>query len=470
VSADVSNFPADGVDPRSGFTDDSAGNKITQGLANVYFDTSDRVASQAAPAVVTAFPCLNTAPVAANCAQMVVGTYGQKLFRRALTPAENTSLSNYLVAEAKLDPIATAVGSLLKAMLLSPNFVYRTELGSSVKGPVDMTPDEIAQMLSYSIADMPPDAALQQAAAAGQLADPAQRTAQAERLAALPGARAKLAEFWNEYLALGDMPTAPGMDQSMWNEATNFFAKIALDGNGTFKDLVTAPYTYADTTLAAVYGTNKPATDGKLMLDATKRSGFITSASILGKTSAPSQAGTVIHRGLLVRQRMLCQTPPPPPATVVPDPAKIQEGPANATAKQNYDLFVMNHSDCNVCHSNFQPLGLAFESYDAMGKYRTSYSDGQAIITNGTLNNAGDATGDYTDVVSMAARIGGSQIGQYCFAQQFASFAFGRLIDSVNEACTVKAMGDYVTGKGGQVKGLLASFAAVPTATRRYHQ
>src|SRR5204863_1607927 len=97
--------------------------------------------------------------------------------------------------EAKLDPIATAVGSLLKAMLLSPEFLYRTELGASKVGPVDMTADEIASMLSYSIADMPPDDQLVQAAAAGQLADPAQRTAQAERLAALPGARDKLAEF-----------------------------------------------------------------------------------------------------------------------------------------------------------------------------------------------------------------------------------------------------------------------------------
>jgi hypothetical protein len=105
-----------------------------------------------------------------------------------------------------------------------------------------------------------------------------------------------------------------------------------------------------------------------------------------------------------------------------------------------------------------------------MGKFRTTYPSGKPIITNGELKNAGDASGVYNDVVSMAAKIGPSEIGQYCFAQQFASFAFGRLIDTTQEACTIKAMGDYVTGKGGQVKGLLASFAAVPTATRRFHQ
>jgi hypothetical protein len=80
---------------------------------------------------------------------------------------------------------------------------------------------------------------------------------------------------------------------------------------------------------------------------------------MLGKTSVPRRRHGHSPR-LLVRQRLLCQTPPPPPATVVPDPAKIQEGPADATAMENYDIFVMAHSDCNVCHQNFQPLGLAF--------------------------------------------------------------------------------------------------------------
>ena len=70
----------------------------------------------------------------------------------------------------------------------------------------------------------------------------------------------------------------------------------------------------------------------------------------------------------------------------------------------------------------------------------------------------------------MAAKIGNSEIGQLCFAEQYASFAFGRLIDVSQEACTIKAMGEYVTSKGGQVKGLLASIASAPAAFRRFHQ
>jgi hypothetical protein len=472
VSApDVSTFPSDQIDPRTGFSNDSTGDKVTLALASSYFDASDRAATQAAPAAAMAFPCLATAPIAVSCGQMFVQSYGQRLFRRAVTAAESTTYATYLNGESKLDPAPMAVASTIKAMLMSPSFFYRTELGNSKPGPVDLTGDEMAALLSYTIADVPPDAPLAQAAAAGQLSDAATRTAQAERLAALPSAREKLATFWRQYLAIGDAPTTPGLDASMHAEAETFFSKVVWDNAGGLKELLTAPYTYADATLAAIYGTAKPAADGKLMLNPAQRSGILTSASILSKTAAASQAATVIHRGLLVRERLLCQIPPPPPATVIPDPAQIQMAGPDATAKENYEQFKMAKPGCDACHQTFQPLGLAFESYDATGKFRTAYpTTNKPVVTAGELTGAGDASGTYTSVLDMAAKIGGSQISQYCFAQQFAAFAFGRAVNIEQEACTIRSMGDFVISKGGQAKELLASFAAAPTVYRRFHQ
>jgi hypothetical protein len=467
---DVSGFPEDPVDPRTGYTDDSTGDKVTLILAQSYFDSSDAVATQAAPGVITALPCLGQTPVTAACGQMFASSYGQKLFRRALTPTEATGYANFLAGQLMADPAPQAVASTLKAMMLSPNFIYRTELGSSMPGPVTLTNDEIASLLSYSIADMPPDMPLQ--AVTAQLGDPAVRTAQAERLAATSGAKDKLNQFWVEYLALGDQPTTPGIDMSTYNEATTFFSKVVFDNNGTLNDLLTAPYTYADKTVAAVYGNGQPDATGKLALDPKQRAGFLTSVAMLSQTSAPSQAATVIHRGLLVRERVLCQIPPPPPASVVPDPAQIQQAGDNATARQNYQLFTTTHQTCNACHGFFQPLGLAFEAYDANGKFRTQYPApiNMPIDTTGTLDSAGDASGDYADVVGMAQKLGPSKMAQYCMSQQFAQYAFGRSVNLDQEACTVRSMGDYVTSKGGQVRTLLASFAASPTLTRRFHQ
>jgi hypothetical protein len=467
----VSTFPPDQVNANTGFDDDSTGDMITLPLAQAYFDTSDSVSTLAAPGAMTAFTCLATTPIAASCAQMVATSYGTKLFRRPLASAEATTYANYLVSEASLDPAATAIGSMIKAMLLSPNFSYRTELGTSKPGTVDLTNDEIASLLSYTIADVPPDATLSQA----NLTDAATRATQVQRLAALPGAETKFVNFWTQYLALGAAPTTPGIDLYSYNEALTFFSKVAWDGMGAFKDLVTADYTYVDPTdttltLANVYGTNKPDSTGKLMLDPTQRTGFLTSVAILTQTAAPSQAATVIHRGLLVRERMLCQTPPPPPVNVNRDPTQIEQAGPNATARQNYAKFAMDNVSCNACHQFFQPLGLAFESYDAVGKYRTMDPGGMALDLTGTLDQAGDATGAYTDVIDMASKIADSKMAQYCFTQQYAEFAFGRSVSLDQEACTIRGMGDYVTQQGGQIRQLLASFAATPTVYRRIHQ
>jgi hypothetical protein len=470
VSApDVTTFPPDQVDPRTGYLDDSTGDKITLGLAQVYFDKSAAAATAAAPGIITATPCLGQTPVTAACGQMFATTVGQKLFRRPVTTAEATNYATFLTGQiAAGDTAPVAVASTLQTMIMSPSFAFRTELGTSKLGPVDLTNDEIASLLSYSIADMPPDATLQ----AAQLSDPTVRTAQAERLAATPGAKAKLNEFWSEYLALGVEPTAPGLDQSTWLEAATFFSKVVWDNSGTLKDLLTAPYTYTtDKNLAAVYGSAQPDSTGKLTLDPTQRAGFLTSVAMLTQTAATSQAATVIHRGLLVRERVLCQTPPPPPPTVVPNPALIQTIP-NATARQNYAAFAMTRADCNGCHSFFQPLGLAFENYDVNGKWQTQYPApiSMPIDPSGTLDSAGDAAGMYANAVGMAQKLGGSQMAQYCMSQQFAEFALGRSVSLDQEACMIRSMGDYVTSKQGQVRTLLASIAASPTLTRRIHQ
>jgi hypothetical protein len=467
---DVSSFPHDTIDPNSGFSDDSTDNKVTFQLATAYLDTSDQVATAAASKAIAAYPCLGTAPIATSCGQKFVADYGKRLFRRALTAAETSSYATYLNSESSLDPAATAITTILKAMIMSPNFVFRTELGNSQPGRVDLTEDEIAGMLSYTIADIPPDDQLVAAASANKLSNPSERETQAARLAKMPGAKDKLGTFWREYLALGDPPTSMGLEASIFTEAQTFFDKVVWDQTGTYKDLMTAPYSYGDAAVAGIYGAGAPGADGRLTLDPTQRSGFLTSASMLVQTAAPSQAATVIHRGLLVRERVLCETPPPPPPDVQRDPAAIQAGGDNATARENYELFKMQKPTCNACHQFFQPLGLAFESYDAAGKFRSTYPSGKPIDTTGSINDAGDADGSYKDVVGMAQTLGKSEIGQYCFTEQFAQFAFGRPMSFDQEACTLRSMGDYVIGKGGQVSQLFVSLATAPNAFQRVHQ
>jgi hypothetical protein len=476
AAADTSAFPGDAIDPVTGFSDNSTNNMITQPLAQAYFDAAGTVATSAAPGAMKTYACLGMAPIATACSQQFVTDYGARLFRRPLASAETTEYATFLATQSALDPPATAVSSVLQAMLLSPNFEYRTEIGSGKPGPVALTGSEMASLLSYSIIDGPPDAELLQAAAAGTLSDPTVRETEARRLMALPAAQLKLADFWRQYLTLAPIPVSMSIDAALGTaiiqETENFFNDVVWGAKGgTFDDLLTAQYTYADPLVAPIYGGATPAATGMLTLPPGQRTGFLTQASVLIGTSAPSQAATVIHRGLLVRSRLLCETPPPPPPNFVPNPTMIMQAGPNATARQNYELFAMTMPACNGCHVNFQPLGLSFETYDSLGHYRAAYPDGQAITIAGTLTNAGDATGPYSDVIDMASKIGKSKIGQYCFVDQFAQYALGRSVDLVQEACTVRTMGDFVTGKGGgAVRELFTSLAHVDTAYQRFYQ
>jgi hypothetical protein len=475
TNLDVSGFPKDEIDPRTGFSEDSTDNRVTLGLATVYYDGGDGLGMKAAPGMIAAYPCLGTAPIATACGQMAVADYGRRLFRRPLTAAETSTYATFLADQSKLDPAATAVGSLVRVMLLSPDFLYRTELGTSMPGKVTLTGYEIASLLSFSIADAPPDEALLQKAAMGELAKPEVREAVARQLLQTPGAKVRLGDFWRQYLNLSDVTPTADIDAAtaaaITQETTSFFDHVVWDAPGGFKDLLTAKYTYADPKVAKLYGTMVPGADGKLNLTPTQRSGFLTQASYLINTAAPSQAATVIHRGVRVRERLLCQEPPPPPAGFVPDPKQVMTAGPDATAKENYAVFAAANPGCNVCHQAFQPLGISFESYDSIGRYRTAYpTTNKPIETAGKLDNAGDATGDYTDVVDMATKIGNSQIGQYCFTKQFAQYAFGRTISAEQEPCMIRGMGDYVTQNGGAVRELFTSLSRVDAAYTRIHQ
>jgi hypothetical protein len=471
---DVSRFAKDEVDPHTGFNNDASKSRVTLPLATLYFELGDEVATKATPGILAAHACLSAATLDSACAQKFVADYGQRLFRRPLSGEEQTTYVTFLTNEAKLDKPSIAATSLLRAFLMSPAFLYRTELGTSKAGQIELTGHEIASLLSYTIADVPPDAALMQAATSGKLTNAAERESHARRLAALPGARNKLADFWRQYMGRSEIPTGDGIDAAtaaaMIKETDNLFDRVVWEKGGGFSELLTASYTYADPKVAALYGAPAPAADGRITLDPKQRAGFLTHASFLVGTAAPSQTSTVIHRGLLVRERLLCLTTPALPPDVIPNPALAEMAGPNATARENYELFARTNPGCNACHSAFQPLGLAFENYDKLGRYRSKYESGKAIISNGELASAGDASGAYDDVPGLAAKVGNSQISQYCFSKQFAQYALGRPLDAGADACTIKTIGDHVLTKGGSIREMFAALAHITSVYRRIHE
>lgn len=463
------NFPADALSSATGFTTDADLNKVNVQLANAYFDTGDSIAPAAATAAMQTYACLATNAKDATCNAAFLKDYGQKLFRRPLTDEETTRYGTFLAAQAALDPAATAVASVIRAMLLSPNMIYMTELGNSKVGEVTLTPYEQASLISYTIADVPPDQLLMAAAQAGTLNDAAQRATHAQRMLGLQSAHAKYADFWDQYLPVGDISGADApVAQQVQDEVTQGFEKIVWQQNGSFADLATAPYTYGAPALSAVYGTLTPGTNGQQMLPAGQRSGFLTSAGFLFMPDDASVPHKVVHRGLTIRKRLLCQTPTPPPANLMPTAADLQPLGPDATPYESFQAFQMSKPACTACHIGFQPIGLAFEEFDNMGKFQSTYKSGKPIITSGELTNAGDASGPYKDAVEMSQHIGQSQIGEYCFSKQFGEYALGRHLNAAtSDACMIRGASDISAHP--PVQTLAVVLSDIQASTHRVH-
>ena len=154
----------------------------------------------------------------------------------------------------------------------------------------------------------------------------------------------------------------------MRDEAVNFADFVIRRGDGRLQTLLSAPFTVASPDLTLLYGaTATPAADGTVQLDPTQRAGLLTQAGFLAAHAHANQTSPV-HRGLLIRKNLLCTDLPDPPANVnnnppAPDP--------NATTRQRFEQHRANPS-CAACHQLMDPIGIGFENYDAIGRYRTT--------------------------------------------------------------------------------------------------
>ncbi|HEY6079266.1 MAG TPA: DUF1588 domain-containing protein, partial [Polyangiaceae bacterium] len=258
-----------------------------------------------------------------------------------------------------------------------------------------------------------------------------------------------------------------GLVSAIERETSQHFEKIVWQQKGSFADLLTAPYTYGDASLSSIYGTLTPNGMGAQTLPAGQRSGFITQAGFLFSPDDASVPHKVIHRGLTVRRRLLCQSPPPPPADLMPNPSDLAPLGADATPVESFAEFQRTKPACAACHNTFQPIGLAFEEFDNVGRYQTTYANGKPIVTSGELKDAGDASGPYESAVEIGQHIGTSKIGEYCFSRQFAEFSLGRHLNASVDACVIRAASD--TQANPPVQKLAVVLSDLQAGTHRVH-
>jgi Protein of unknown function (DUF1592)/Protein of unknown function (DUF1588)/Protein of unknown function (DUF1595)/Protein of unknown function (DUF1585) len=380
-------------------------------------------------------PCDVAKPVDAACATAFVDKLVGHAFRRPLTDAERSRYLGLFKLGSGQGDVAAGVELVVEAALISPIFLHKIYLGAG-KASVGQTPlsgFEVASRLSYLLAGTPPDAALWDAAAQGELLTDAGVEAAARRLMDAPTFDDAVVHFHSQWLGLDQLELmltstfTPDLLGSMRTETERFVVDV-FHGERTLTALLQSHTGFVDARLAPRYGVPAPVQDfAAVQLDPSRYFGVLTRASTLTRFNDPT------FRGKFVRERLLCGDVPPPPPQIPPR-AEVLPG---QTRRQAWEQQQAGPA-CVGCHRLMDPIGYGFENFDELGLYRTT-DHGLPVDASGSLVQSGDADGTFNGVGELALRLGQSPVVGKCMAKTWLSYAVQRPIGAADDCVVADA-------------------------------
>jgi hypothetical protein len=464
----ANDLPADEV--TDGFNNQSGVLTVSPLHAEKYVLVSEALA-KAAVANLSALTSCDTATRTEDaCAMEFAQRFGRRAFRRPTTADDQRILMAAYTAGRTGGSYAEGIEVMIRAALQSAHFLYRLEMtGSSDPGAklVPLGSYEMASRLSFLIWASGPDDALLDAAAGGQLATKADVAARARAMLDDPKARVAITDFYKQWMGTSRLEImtksttqfpsySDAVRDGMRLETPAFVEHVLWTGDRKLETLLTSPVAFVTSPLAAIYGVAAPggsATAPQMVMPPVHqgRSGILTQASFMAVQAHPDQTSPVL-RGKFIRTSLMCQPPPSPPMDV---DISVPEASSGATARERFGAHAVPGSSCAGCHQLMDPIGLAFESFDAIGQYRQT-ENGQTIDLSGMIVEARDATlnGAFTGVRELATRLAASDQVRDCLALQMFRFSAGRS-EAVDDGCSVTNLQDAFAASGGDLKELV---------------
>lgn len=379
------------------------------------------------------------------CFGEILRAVGQKLWRRPVTDADLYDAATDITGIAELaveaataltevnDRAAEGVRYGLVALLLSPNFLYRVELGEpdpSQPTRLRYTNYEMASRLSFYLWNTTPDAWLLEQAAGERLTDLGTLTDVVNTMIEDPRAATGVRALFTDMLRLADLD-AVSKDPLEFEHYNDQFAPSAREQtlltiddlvwnlDADYRDLFTSRTTFVDRRLASIYGVPVPALEGfseVTYAEDSPRAGLLGHASILSLHSHP-RSTSATRRGRFIRETVICGEVPPPAAnvnTAIPEPS-----PESPTLRDRVKIH-LEVETCSTCHSIMDPIGLGMENFDSIGGYRTS--ENETVI---------DASGDLDGMAFSDGRELGQAVAQHpdlgrCLVRTVARYATGQ--------------------------------------------
>jgi hypothetical protein len=333
------------------------------------------------------------------CAHKIVSTLAAQAFRRTPSADDLNDLMALYQSGRKDGSFDEGVEMALQGILAHPRFIYRIEgepANAAADQPYRISDLELAARLSFFLWSTNPDQELTTLANQKKLSDPVVLERQVRRMLADPRSDALVVNFAGQWLKLRSLeasypavPLFPDFDdnlrQAFRREVELFFESIVQEDRNVL-DLLTADYTFLNERLAKHYGI--PNVYGSQFRRVTLSPEFAVRRGLLGKgaietVSALPTRTSLVGRGKWILQNIIGTQPPDPPPFAVPPLNSTGEGGKVLSLRQQMEMH-RRIEPCASCHKIMDPIGIAMENFDAIGKWRTT-DEGNPIDASGTL-------------------------------------------------------------------------------------
>ena len=402
-------------------------------------------------------------------AKTILQAFAERAFRRPLKPGEIDRFVT--IAKDSQSSGATfeeGIRDAILAVLCAHDFLFLVE-GSPEVARMQLNDWELASRLSYFLWSTMPDDSLLAQARSGRLHDARVLETEFKRMLADPRSERFAYEFAREWLQLKDVGKFPPdkklypdydeqLQASMIAEPQAFFLRV-LTENRSIRDFLTSDWTMANGRLSEHYGI-AGVVDHELKPVSLKpehhRGGLLTQAAILSLTSDGSRHRPV-HRGKWILESIFGTSPPPPPPNVgtIPTPA---EGQPKTTIRAKLEAHRSN-ANCAACHAKIDPLGLAFDNYDAIGRWRdvetskVGVGDSPPVNASGVLADGRSFAGPEEFKQLLASDLDRFAVA---FTEKLATYALRRGI-STTERQAIEKIAAQAKSDGYRLQSLISS-------------
>lgn len=389
------------------------------------------------------------------CAHDWVLEAAERAYRRPLTQKEQQIATRFVDAGLSVDE---GVRMSIMLLLQSPQFLYLDAVPED-SGVLD--DHAIAARLAFFLTDTLPDETLREAAAAGELHTREQVAAQAARLVQDPRALRAVENFHDDWLdgyrmdgAERDASYYPHFSEatlaSMQAEMDLMVTEVLWGGEATFANLMFSQTTWVDSELAAIYDLPDPGPGWHRVELGPERPGVLTRAGFL-TGHAYTASSSPVQRGAFVLQEMLCEE------LVPPQDVNMDLPPESEEAETIRERLAQHAADpaCASCHDRMDPIGFAFENFDAVGSWRDDWESGIPVDATGSL---ADPAGDFDGAAEMLGSVATSERAMRCYAQRWYEYGQGRPVDDA-DLCSLSAVQARFEASGGDIRALMVDIA-----------